>query len=147
MCICFLFILNESLGKGNVKESQTPVTSFTCHRSTSLLFISGQWQQKIWLLLQPFFFVFRNTEFWFDHLSYKTIDTYKIYHIYSHCKLFHLALVHKYLSYFISFNCILWNSIWIWKIFLFAIYLICDCNCKYMVFRLIYIIHFWKLSV
>lgn len=55
MCICFLFILNESLGKGNVKESQTPVTSFTCHRSTSHLFISGQWQQKIWLLLQPFF--------------------------------------------------------------------------------------------
>lgn len=51
MCICFLFILNESLGKGNVKESQTPVTSFTCHRSTSLLFISGQWQQKIWLFI------------------------------------------------------------------------------------------------
>lgn len=41
------FILYESLGKGNVKESQTPVNSFTCHRSTSHLFISGQWQQKI----------------------------------------------------------------------------------------------------
>lgn len=37
---------------------------------------------------------------------------YTIYHICSHYKLFHLALVHKYLSYLMSFNCILWNSIW-----------------------------------
>lgn len=106
----FMLPLNpfELLGKGNVKESQIPVTSFTCHRSTSLLSISGQWQQGFDSYFNCFFVCsgIQNSDFITCHKELIHVQ-YTIYYICSHCKLFHLALVHKYLSYLMSFNCIL----------------------------------------